>query len=186
MDGPAVDTGRQLWILRHAKAATGAPGGGRDRDRPLTGRGRRDATALGIRLAARSAPFDRAELVPPTVALVSAAARTVETAALVTGALGDRVRIDTFQSLYSAEPDTVLAYVREVEGPPGSVLVVGHNPTVSHLASDLLEPGSPGRVQLGSTGLVTCALAVVDLGPGAWQDVSTGSGRLVGLFAPPY
>ena len=177
---------RQLWILRHAKAAAEPPAGGRDRDRPLTARGRRDAAALGARLAAGGPVLDMPGLVLPGVALVSAAARTVETAGLVCGGLGARIRTDTYQSLYSAEPETVLAYVREVDGDPAAVLVVGHNPTVSHLAHALASDASPGRDRLGSHGLATCSLAVVDLAVAAWEDVAAGLGTLVGLFAPPY
>ena len=177
---------RQLWILRHAKAAAEPPAGGRDRDRPLTARGRRDAAALGARLAADGLVLDTPGLVLPGVALVSAAARTVETAGLVCGGLGDRIRTDAYQSLYSAEPETVLAYVREVDGDPAAVLVVGHNPTMSHLAYDLTTDGPPGRERLGSRGLATCSLAVVDLAIGSWEDAAEDGGTLVGLFAPPY
>ena len=177
---------RQLWILRHAKAAAEPPAGGRDRDRPLTARGRRDAAALGARLSGDGPLLGTPGLVLPGVALVSAAARTVETAGLVCGGLGDRIRTDTYQSLYSAEPETVLAYVREVDGDPAAVLVVGHNPTMSHLAYDLASDGSPGRERLGSHGLATCSLAVLDLAIGAWEDAAADGGTLVGLFAPPY
>jgi phosphohistidine phosphatase len=184
-DGPPDGT-RQLWILRHAKAADGPPTGGRDRDRPLTDRGRRDAAALGARLTGGGPPLDVPGLMLPEVALVSAAVRTVETAGLVCGGLGDRIRTDVFRSLYSAGPDTVMAYLREVDGDPRAVLVVGHNPTVSHLAHDLAADGSPDRKRLGSHGLATCSLAVVELRAGTWADAGTQVGTLLGVFAPPY
>ena len=44
-------------MLRHAKAASDAPWGGGDEHRPLTARGRRDATALGRRLATEPVGF---------------------------------------------------------------------------------------------------------------------------------
>lgn len=185
MDDHRPSGTRQLWILRHAKATAEPPAGGRDRDRPLTARGRRDAAALGARLTGDDPLLGTPDLVLPEVALVSAAARTVETAGLVCGGLGDRIRTDTFQSLYSAEPETVLAYVREVDGDPAAVLVVGHNPTMSHLAYDLLSEGSAGS-RLSAHGLATCSLAVVDLAVSAWEDAGAGTGTLVGEFAPPY
>ena len=186
MDDRSTDGTCQLWILRHAEARPEPPSGGRDRDRPLTERGRRDAAALGARLTADSPPLGTSGLTLPEVALVSAAVRTVETADLVCGGLGERLRTDTYVSLYSAEPETVLAYVQEVEGDPRSVLVVGHNPTVSHLAFDLLDDGSTGRDHLAAHGLSTCSLAVVDLAIGSWGEAATGGGTLAGLFAPPY
>ncbi len=177
---------RQLWILRHAEATPGTPSGARDRDRPLTGRGREDATALGARLAAGGPVFGSPDLVLPIVALCSAALRTRQTAETVLGRLGDRVRLETYKSLYSAEPATVLAYVREIDDDPPSVVVVGHNPTVSHLAFDLMVEGAPERAELGSEGLGPCSLAVVDLAVTAWAEVTEGCGTLVARFTPPY
>ena len=176
---------RQLWILRHAKAAD-APRGGRDRDRPLTESGRRDAEALGDLLVTDGSPSITQGLCLPDVAVCSSALRTVETADLVLSRLSGRVSLDSYSSLYEAEPDTVLVYLREVEESARSVLVVGHNPTMFHLTWDLLPEGSADRVRLEECGFATCALAVVDLGSGRWEDVVGGQGTLVGLFAPPY
>jgi phosphohistidine phosphatase len=177
---------RQLWILRHAETVPGTPSGTRDRDRPLTGRGREDAAALGARLAAGGPVLGSPDLVLPTVALCSAALRTRQTAETVLGRLGDRVRLETYMSLYSAEPPTVLAYVRELDDDPPAVLVIGHNPTVSHLAFDLVAEAAPERAELASQRLGTCSLAVVDLAVTAWAEVTNGCGMLVARFTPPY
>jgi len=176
---------RQLWILRHAKAAEGPPGG-RDRDRPLAPRGRRDASALAARLAADGPVLDTPGLRLPDRALCSSAVRTTQTAELVLGQLADPVPLDRFHSLYEAEPDTVLDYVRETDGDARSVLVVGHNPTMFHVAWDVLGGAAPDRDLLEATGFPTCTLAVVDLGVASWTDVTDGQGVLVGLFTPPY
>jgi phosphohistidine phosphatase len=135
---------RQLWILRHAKAAD-APRGGRDVDRALADRGRSDAEALGVRLATEGPLLDTPGLVRPEVALCSAAARTIQTAELVLGLVADRVPLDAYRSLYEAGPATVLTYLREVDEQARSALVVGHNPTMFHLAWDLLVEGSADR-----------------------------------------
>jgi len=60
-------TRRRLVVLRHAKAEQG----GRDRDRELTRRGHRDATAAGAWLVANDAV--------PEAVVVSPARRTVQT-----------------------------------------------------------------------------------------------------------
>jgi phosphohistidine phosphatase len=185
MDGAAPGT-RQLWILRHAEATPGTPFGGRDRDRPLTDRGRADATALGARLVEGTPPLGTPGLVLPTAALCSAALRTLQTAETVLGPLGDRVRLEAYRSLYSAEPAAVLSRVGEVDDDPASVLVVGHNPTVSHLTFDLLADDVDGRRRLGSRGLSTCSLAVVELAVTVWTDAADGCGTLLALFRPPY
>jgi len=182
---PAPDV-LHLWILRHAKAAPEATWGGRDRDRPLTERGRRDATALGVRLAEEFPPLGMSGLAAPELALCSSALRTLETADLVLGAREDRVPLDTYRSLYQASPDRVLTYLREVDEQARSALVVGHNPTMYMLAFDLLEEGSTDRDALESAGFPTCGLAVVALHVGGWEDIAAGCGTLVGLFSPPY
>ena len=177
---------RHLWILRHAKAAPEPTWGGLDRDRPLTERGRGDAAALGRRLAGEQPPLGLDGVVAPQLALCSSATRTRETAELVLGAAEDRVPLDAYASLYQATPDTVLTYLREVDEHARSVLVVGHNPTMYLLAWDLLPDGWPDRDTLEAGGFATCALAVVAVHGTGWEDIAPGTGRLVGLFAPPY
>ena len=186
-DGPA----RHLWLLRHGKAATEAPRGGRDQERPLTGRGRRDATALGDRLAHED-PVLGLEGVPrPELVMCSAAARTRQTADLIVRAAGNRLPLDSFSSLYGADTDLVLGYVREIDEQVTSALVVGHNPTMYQLVWELLSdrgdegPGSD-RAALDAHGFPTCSLAVLVLEVRAWEDVAHGCGRLAGLFKPPY
>jgi len=177
---------RHLWILRHAKATPESTWGGLDRDRPLTARGRRDATALGRRLAEEDPPLGLVGLTAPELALCSSAVRTRETAELVLATHGERVPLDAYRSLYQADPETVLTYLREVDEHARSALVVGHNPTMYLLAWDLLPDGSADRDVLEAGGFPTCGLAVVALGVGGWEDVAPGCGTLVGLFTPPY
>jgi phosphohistidine phosphatase len=228
MVGPPV---RHLWILRHAKAASDAPWGGSDKDRPLAARGRRDASALGRRLAAdpidlrfgrpsgREGPGAGERAVGsgagggggdldlddggstgdtavrrPEIALCSAAVRTRQTTDLVLEGMGGEVPVSAYQSLYSAEPDLVLQYVREIDEGVDSALLVGHNPTVFDLAWQLLAdpadpataPGFSDRDVLEAHGFPTCALAVLSLAVGAWEDVAHGCGALAGVFKPPY
>jgi len=184
MDGGATTGGLQLWILRHAEARAGSSGG-RDRDRPLTADGRAQAAGLGARLTGSGPPLGVEGLRRPEVALVSAATRTVETAGLVCGGL-DWVRTEAYVSLYSAGPETVLTYLREVDDDARTALVVGHNPTVSYLAADLVGQSTEDGEAVVGRGLSPCALAVVDLSADRWADVEVGTGRLVGLFGPPY
>lgn len=185
MATPGPDTTRQLWILRHAKAAEASAGVG-DRYRTLAERGRRDAAALGARLASDHPPLDTPGLVRPETALCSAAVRTVQTADLVLAELADRVPLDAYQSLYEAEPEVVLTHVREVDEHVRSVLVVGHNPTMFYLAWNLLAEGSDDRSRMEARGFPTCALAVVGLENDGWEDIAPQQGKLLGVFTPPY
>jgi phosphohistidine phosphatase len=176
---------RHLWILRHAKAVPESTWGGRDRDRTLTERGRRDATALGLRLATGE-PFGPEGLEAPGLAICSSAARAQETADLVLAASEERVALDVFTSLYQAAPDTVLTYLREVDEHARAAMVIGHNPTMYQLTWELLAEGSDDRDVLEARGFPTCGLAVLELHVGGWEDLAPGCATLAGLFAPPY
>lgn len=191
VDGQGRRPVRSLWLLRHGKAASDAPWGGSDAERPLTGRGRRDATALGRRLAAGDGSFGLTGVRLPDVVLGSAAVRTRQTAELVVEGMGGRP-LDLYRSLYGAETSTVLQYLRELDEGVASAMVVGHNPTMYRLAWELLADGTEGageggdRSRLQEHGFPTCSLAVLALAVGSWEDVAGGCGALAGVFSPPY
>jgi phosphohistidine phosphatase len=177
---------RYLWLLRHGKAASDAPRGGGDMERPLTARGRRDAAALGARLGAGRGAFGL-DIPVPDLALSSDAVRTRQTADLVVKGMGGRVPLDSYRSLYGAGTETVLQYVREIDDGVKSALVVGHNPTIYRLAWELLpEAGGGDRTTMEDHGFPTCALAVLVLAVPSWEDTVHGCGTLAGLFSPPY
>src|ERR1700741_3244928 len=122
----------RLILLRHAKAEGEAPSGD-DFDRPLAPRGRREALAMGERLAAMG--------VRPDVALVSPALRTRETWELVEAALpGAQVRFEP--ALYNAEAGAIRRLVEAAGEPGGAVIVVAHNPGLQDLAVRLLREGA--------------------------------------------
>jgi phosphohistidine phosphatase len=179
---------RHLFVLRHGKAAAEPPQGGRDRDRELTSRGRRDAQALGVALASRR--LDGLEgITPPERVVCSSAVRTYQTAALVVDSLAGRVPVDAYGALYGADPTTLLTYAREIDDSAESALLVGHNPGMFELALDLVDSvggsDSPRR-KLEEQGFPPCALAVVALPVREWADIEPTGGRLVGAFTPPY
>lgn len=183
-------TVRYLWVLRHGKAASDAPWGGGDRDRPLAARGRRDAAALGARLAEETPVLGLEQVPRPELAVCSAAVRTRQTARLIVKAFPERLRLDSYRSLYGADVGLVLRRVRELDPAASSVLMVGHNPTMYELVRELLPdaddgPGS-GRARLEAQGFPTCALATVALHVAAWEETAAGCGSLAGLFTPPY
>lgn len=123
---------RTLILLRHGKAVRDheAP---TDRDRMLTERGRREATEAGERIAAAR--------LAPSLALVSSAARTRETAACALAALpGVETRLN--DDLYMAAPERIWAAFEATDA--ASVLVVGHNPGLSDLTADLIDQANDG------------------------------------------
>jgi phosphohistidine phosphatase len=170
-----------LWLLRHAKAVPDPPPGGTDHERQLAPRGRRDAAALGLRLAARDLGFGDAE--QPQLLLSSTAARTTETADSVAAALG--VPVDRRVRLYYGSPTDVVAEVRTVGDAVRSLMVVGHNPATHSLALELLsDDDGAGRAALSS--FPTCAVALFRTGIAHWRDLAPGGATLEGFARPPY
>lgn len=186
---------RYLWILRHGKAAADPPRGGSDKERPLAEKGLRDATALGYRLAAGRGVFGLRDIPVPVAAVCSAAVRTRETAEAVASAMGGQLPIELLHSLYGANTDTTMRYIREIDDGAESALIVGHNPTMYQLAWELLpvpaaldSDRSTGddRSVLRDHGFPTCALAVLRLDVNSWECVTAECGSLEGVFTPPY
>jgi len=180
---------RTLWLLRHAKAVTDPPPGGSDWDRVLAPRGRRDAGALGGLFAGHGEGLGPAlKGVPlPAVALVSAAARTAQTADLVLAQMAEPPEVRMEEELYGADPEEVIALLRALSDDARAAVVVGHNPTAQALSQELLSPRDKKSLSLAVRfGFPTCALGVYRFNVDGWRDVADGSARLVALMAPPY
>lgn len=128
----------RLILLRHGKALSDSESG-EDFDRPLAPRGLAEAAAMGATLAARG--------FAPDLVLVSAAVRTRETWAAVAPAFGSaEVRFEDL--LYHADARALIRFVVTVGEPFGTVMVVGHNPSLHELASGLMrQAGAPGETQ---------------------------------------
>lgn len=152
---------RTLYLLRHAKAGSAAAGL-RDHDRELTGRGRREAAALGARYAGGG------EL--PDLVVTSTAARAVQTAELWARAAGLPAKVIVRRGgIYLAEAEAVLRLVHDLDEALRRVLLVGHNPTFSELATGLSRR---------FIALPTCAMAVLSVA-GEWADAGAASARLL-------
>jgi phosphohistidine phosphatase len=116
----------QLYLVRHADAASGEP----DELRPLTDAGRQTARELGERL--------RAEGVRPDAVLSSPLLRARETAAEIARAVGAAVEPDE-RLAPGATPDGVRAAI----GGRDTVVVVGHQPDCGEIAAALTGRPAP-------------------------------------------
>jgi phosphohistidine phosphatase len=158
---------RRLVVVRHAKAEQS---GGTDHARQLIDRGRADAEAAGQWLASQG--------VVPDHALVSAAPRARETWEALASGAGWSVEPDLDEGLYSAGPDTALDLLRRTPPDARVVVVVGHNPTMAHVAQLLDDgEGDPAASNAMVSGFPTSAVAVFEY-DGAWADLDLTSARL--------
>lgn len=159
---------RSLCLLRHAKSSWKHPELA-DHDRPLNGRGKRDAPRMGALLAALG-PL-------PDLVLCSSARRARDTAfrALPAAEYTGEVRVSS--ELYMADAEQIAACVRRLELDPKRLLVIGHNPGLEELIEALL-----GRTFT----LVTGGLVALELELDHWRALSLGRkrARLVGSWQP--
>lgn len=149
---------RTLVVLRHSKAMN--PFGVADHDRPLSDRGRRDASAAGAWLAKHG--------LRPDLVLCSPALRTRQT--LDELALDAVVDVDLDPRIYSAEVESLRELIAEVPDEVGTLLLIGHNPAVHQLVFDLTGAESEG--------FPTTALAVLRIQDedGAGENGADGAG----------
>lgn len=155
---------RLLVLMRHARAEQFAE---TDQQRELEPRGHRDAAAAGAWLEAEGIRADHA--------IVSAAVRTQQTFAAMAEAAGWAFEPEVSDSLYAASPETALDIVREAPEEVMTLVVIGHNPTVSYLAQVLDDGnGDPEAAARMAGGYPPAALTVFAL-DGPWEALELGS-----------
>ena len=161
---------KRLILMRHAKSSWDDPAQ-RDIDRPLNGRGRRNATLMGHWL--------KREGYLPGHALVSVAERTRETWARLQETAGEGP-VDFVRELYAAGPEAML---RVLQGAPGAgtLLMLGHQPGIGAFARLLLRE-APADTDFAR--FPTAATAVIDFDAADWAEVGWGTGRLVAFTVP--
>jgi phosphohistidine phosphatase len=164
-------TARTLVLLRHAKAQT--PGELPDVDRPLTDRGRADAGAAGTWLAA--------EGLNPRLVICSPAVRTRQTwhALAVAMATADphtaAPEVHYEEKLYDGGRTELVDLVQAVSNDITTVLVIGHNPTVSDVSLLLRTDADP--VEAADV-LRTAGLAIHGIA-GLWSTCEPGTSPLL-------
>ncbi len=156
---------KSLLLMRHSKAAS--PQGTPDHERPLADRGTRDAPGAGRWIAARG--------LLPDLVLASDSLRTRQTTELVLQAMAaPDAEVRYLPELYSTGVHQLLHLVAETSPEVGTLLVVGHEPTMSSTVQVLC--GSP-------VSFPTSAVAVLRI-DGGWADTAAASARLDALYTP--
>jgi len=162
---------RTLIVMRHAKSSY--PDGVGDHDRPLAARGQREAGLAGQWLRDHLPPVDQV--------LCSSATRTRETLGLIN--MG--APTEYLDQLYGATPGMLISEVNRVDDAIGTLLVVGHEPTVSQVSLGLANPNGSNRTALSELSMKfpTSGMAVL-LVSGGWANLQLGSARLVSFHVP--
>jgi len=159
---------KTLLILRHAKSSW-KDGSLADHDRPLNKRGEHDAPRMGALL--------HEEDLLPDLILSSSAVRARTTAQLAAEASGYEGEIILSRDLYSFDADTYLEALSALPDEYQCVMVVGHNPGMAELLSELTHCFEH---------FPTAALAQVELPIEHWAqlDDEEVEGDLINLWRP--
>ena len=120
---------RRLTLLRHGQAV-GIDACAEDFERALTRRGTIEAREIAARIVDRN--------LIPDLLLVSPAERAWATAEIIAAACElDAKQVLGARELYLASPETTWKILTRRAGSCSHVMICGHNPGLSHLASRL-------------------------------------------------
>jgi len=160
---------RRLLLLRHGKSAWGEPVV--DHDRCLAPRGNRDVP--------RIAAYATEHGLLPRLILCSSARRAHQTAELFAETAGPSdIDIVYRPELYLASAQEILALVGTAPSEVTSVMVVGHNPGMGHLARQL------GGAAFTHADFPTAALACLEYDASTWDDLQAAEARLTAFTTP--
>jgi phosphohistidine phosphatase len=159
---------RFLILVRHAKSRQ-VESGQKDLDRELTESGYQQASRLGRYLYLK-------ELIPEKI-FTSHALRALDTAQLI----GEQLKLEPFQiekneEFYEASVRTLLSQIHGLDASLKSVLIIGHNPAITHLCEHLSKD-EIGNLPSGSMAL----LSFVNLN---WNELDKGTGFLEEIKFP--
>jgi phosphohistidine phosphatase len=152
---------KTLVLVRHAKAV--------DRHKHLSDM-ERALTLEGEKDARRTAKKLKAAGVVPQLFISSPANRALETAHIVADEFGYPVeKIVLKQSAYDApDAETLLAALRDIENHHDSVVLFGHNPSLSELAENLMAGFAESLPKAG--------FFVISIARDGWRDLLPGDG----------
>ncbi|AOD20366.1 phosphohistidine phosphatase [Rhodococcus rhodochrous J3] len=160
---------RTLILLRHGKSAY--PDDVDDHERPLSPRGRREAGLAGR--------WIRANLPEVDAVLCSTATRTRKT--LAEAAV--EAPVEYRDSLYHADPESLVAEIRGTADDVQTLLVIGHEPTLSATVLGLITDHSTDAAHQVAEKFPTSAIAVLTVS-GSWSELSRGTAELVDFHIP--
>src|SRR5436190_14031195 len=157
---------KTLYLLRHAKSSWKDETLS-DIERPLNGRGRKAAQAIG--------DFLKREKIIPDLVLSSSAVRARQTTDLLLKAANISTDLRFDERIYEAGSERLLQVIKQVEKSKKSVLLVGHNPGLEEFlyvltgATDTMPTGTLSKIALGTS---------------SWAAIGDKSGTLEWIVKP--
>lgn len=163
-----------LYILRHAKAETGAPHQD-DHTRKLVERGEEAARIVGAYMFRKG--------IKPDKVFCSDAARTRATWTQIEG-IDPAPNVEFTRKLYMASANEMMQLLATLPEAVKTVLLIAHNPGVHQLCLKLAHTGNEKTLDTMFLKFPTCALASIDLGDAPWRDIANARGALLDFVTP--
>lgn len=157
---------KTLYLVRHAEASQSVSP---DLVRPLVPNGMIDAARMGRHLASKMQGID--------LIVTSNAERTQMTAQVFCEQLGiDNKVVRVEPALYESSPKHYLDVVNGLSEEVDSVMIVGHNPSISYFAEYLTHE------EIGS--MPTCGVVGMTFENLTWAEVSKKTGHMTFYDSP--
>ncbi len=146
---------KTLYLVRHAKASWEEPGVS-DADRPLIPKGVKRTKLVVDFLLKRGTSID--------LIVSSPAVRALETAKIVAAGLNYPLnKIKTDRKIYDGYYDRILDIIYGTPNDLDSLMIFGHNPTITNLANLFLHPG----IEAMPTSCIVCLSFNAD----KWEEI---------------
>lgn len=154
---------KKIYLIRHAKSSWKEKGM-EDFDRPLNGRGKRDAILMGKRLKL----FD----VMPDIIFSSPAKRAFRTARELAYAIDfDKKKIIQDETLYESSHEKYLTLIHQIDDTCNAVFIIAHNPEITEV----------GEILSGAilSNIPTCAIVCIEFDVQSFKEIGEDSGKVL-------
>jgi phosphohistidine phosphatase len=153
---------KELFLVRHAKSSWKYKDLS-DLERPLSGRGRRDAPFMAKILYRQK--------INPDVVLSSPAVRALSTARYFCDEMNISFNdVKIMPGLYMPDPDDIFEIVSSLETITNTVMIFSHNPGITDFYNQLTDDYIEN--------IPTCGIAAVEFNEESWADLKDKTGRL--------
>lgn len=169
---------KRLLLLRHAQSDFRFKGN--DKQRPLTGQGVSEASALGC--------YIRDNDLSPDYILCSDAKRTRETLGQITQCLYKEInpgKIAFLPGLYNGGVDDYLAELRNCDNNVNTLMLIGHHPRIPSLARMLANENTCDESIMSMlNNYMPATMTIFNCEIDNWEDLRYGNNSLIDILDP--
>ncbi|WP_415398106.1 SixA phosphatase family protein [Sulfurimonas sp. CS5] len=157
---------KRLFIIRHAKSSW-KNSSLNDFDRPLNGRGKKNAPLMGRRLRKRH--------VIPDIFISSPALRAKTTAEIIAQKVKYSKEIIYDDNIYASAEIIIDKIIKKVDDKHKTVFLLGHNPDLNMFVEDYVD---------FDENIVTCGVVEIEFDCKSWKDISRKKAKFISFDYP--